>query len=782
MKRIARKLLLILVACIIYNLEAQIPEFTRIDTGILVSDDTRGRGMYPVDLDNDGDLDLYIGNSTGLNGKNRPNLVYRNERNLRFTKINKGILATKIYVTNPGNNWGDADNDGDWDLFNHGELYVNDGFGNFEISPKVISNKHEFCATWIDYNNDGHLDIFTNVFMDGNYMYKNNGDNTFTEVNIGPLTDNSSGISQSSTWCDFDNDGDLDLFESNFLLYFESSTPPNNNLYINNNDGTFSEIEDGSPITSDGLGSNGGTWGDYDNDGDADLYVFSVLDTRNYLYQNLGDQNFERIIIEPESATKKFTYSGTWGDFNNDGFLDLFIGVVPADQVLFTECTFKENLLFMNQGDGTFSRKLNGNIISDGAQALAANDFDNDGDLDLVITHGNLAPPYMTYIYANDGNDNNWLNFTCEGRYSSRSAIGTRIRVKARINGNDVWMMRELTQENGMHSCNGARLHFGMGDAGYADSIIIRWPSGHMDTFLNVPANQFYHAVEDSTLEIDFSATNYIQYSPDIPTIEFYKPDTSTTIDLRNHFRLISGDTVPEISGDTIHYLVSSIDNDNLITASLDGSLLSIEPDSLLGTSRIHVIASTNFTRRSETIVVKNIDGIPPVIFLDITYLPDSIFVQSTEDGTIYLVPEGTDNRPVAIKFFSILSLPVAANSPVTILLDTIDSGLYWLYAADSNENISEPAVLSTTHDIAIEENEKPKIYPNPANASIIIESDRLVQYNVDIRNINGQLVMSEKCKGPKNKIDISSLPKGFYIITIKSKQFFTTEKLIKLE
>jgi hypothetical protein len=782
MKTITKILPLILVACIYYNLEAQIPEFTRIDTGALASDYARGRGMYPVDFDNDGDLDLYIGNSTGLNGQNRPNLVYKNERNLRFKKITEGILAEKEYVTNPGNNWGDADNDGDWDLFNHGELYVNDGFGNFEISPNVISNKHEDCATWIDYNNDSYLDIFTNVFMDGNYMYKNNGDNTFTEVNVGSPTDNSKGISQSIAWSDFDNDGDLDLFESNFLLYFDNSTPANNNLYINNNDGTFAEIENNSPIVSDGLGANGAAWGDYDNDGDMDLYVFSTSETRNYLYRNEGDQNFERIIIEPESTIKKFTYSGTWGDFNNDGFLDLFIGVVPANKVLYTDCTFKENLFFINQGDRTFTRKLNGKIISDGAQALAANDFDNDGDLDLIITHGNLAPPYLTYIYANDGNENNWLNFTCEGRHSNRSAIGTRIRVKAHIGGNDVWMMRELSQENGMHTCNGAMLHFGLGDAENADSIIIHWPSAHIDTFLNIPPNQFYHAVEDSTLGIDFSAKNYIQYSPDIPTIEFFKPDTSTTIDLRNHFRLMTGDTVPDISGDTLYYKISSIDNGDLITASLDGSLLSIEPDSFEGVSKIHMIASTNFTSRKETIVIKNKDGIPPEIFLDITYLPDSIFVQSTEDGTIYLVPEGIDNRPVAIKFFSILSMPVAANSPVTILLDTIDSGVYWLYAADSNENISEPAVLSTTHDIAIEENEKPKIYPNPANASIIIESDRLVQYNLDIRNINGQLVMSEKYKGPKNEIDISSLPKGFYIITIKSRQFFTTEKLIKLE
>lgn len=783
MKTIAKKLLPILVAWISCNLEAQIPEFTRIDTGALASDYSRGRGMYPVDFDNDGDLDLYIGNSTGLNGKNRPNLVYKNERNLRFEKITEGILAEKKYVTNPGNNWGDADNDGDWDLFNHGELYVNDGFGNFEISPNVISNKHEYCATWIDYNNDSYLDIFTNVFMDGNYMYKNNGDNTFTEVSIGPPTDNSKGISQSSSWSDFDNDGDLDLFESNFLFYFDNSIPANNNLYINNNDGTFAEIENSSPIASDGLGANGGAWGDYDNDGDMDLYVFSTLETTNYLYRNMGDQNFEKIIIESDNTIKKFTYSGTWGDFNNDGFLDLFIGVVPANKVLYTDCTFKENLFFINQGDGTFIRKTNGDVITDGAQALAANDFDNDGDLDLIITHGNLAPPYLTYIYANDGNDNNWLNFTCEGRYSNRSAIGTQIRVKARIGGNDVWMMRELTQENGMHTCNGARLHFGLGDAGIADSIIIRWPSTHRDTFLNISANSFYNVIEDSLWYIDFSATNYIQYSPEFAPVEFFKPDTSSTIDLNNHFSLITGDTVPEIPGDTMIFKIDAIENEELINASLEGSYLSIAPTSTEGISKIQIIASTKFSSRNETIHITYEDQEPPVIFLDTTYLPDSVSVKSSEDGMIYLVPAGTENSPMQIDYFSILSMPVIANSPVAMVLDTIEIGEYWIYAADLKKNISEPAafIKRIPDKITIERIQDTKIYPNPASFCINIETGRSERYNIDIKNVNGQIILSAEKIGPVINIDISSLQKGFNIITIKSKDFLITKKIIKL-
>jgi hypothetical protein len=443
-------------------------------------------------------------------------------------------------------------------------------------------------------------------------MYKNNGDNTFSEVSIGPPTDNSIGISQSSSWSDCDNDGDLDLFEPNFLIFWESSTPPNNKLHINNNDGTFSELNSLSPIVTDGLGASGGAWGDYDNDGDMDIYVFSVMvgETTNYLYRNMGNLNFERVILEPDSTKMKFTYSGTWGDFNNDGFLDLFVGVVPANNVLEKSCTFKENLFFINNGDGTFSRKTTGSIIKDGAQALAANDFDNDGDLDLIITHGNLANPRLTYIYANNGNENNWMNFTCEGTHSNRSAIGTRIRVKAHIGENDVWMMRELTQENGLHSCNGARLHFGLGDAELADSVIMYWPIGHIDTVTNLSANHFYKAIEDSIIEICYKATNYIQLLPNFDTVKFTESGESINIDLQDHYRLITGDTVPEISGDTLNFELHSNENNDVVTASLNGSVLTLQAASLEGTSRIQVIVSAGFTKRMDQILVSFDDGI----------------------------------------------------------------------------------------------------------------------------------------------------------------------------
>jgi hypothetical protein len=692
---------MIFFATIISFLDAQEPQFTRIDTGTLVEEVVRGRGMYPVDIDQDGDLDLYIGNSTGVtltgggSGKNRPNLLYRNERNGNFTKITEGILANKIYETNPGNNWGDFDNDGDWDLFNHGEIFVNDSFGYAEKVIQV-SNKDEFCGTWIDYDGDSYLDIFTNVLLDQNYMYKNNGDGTFTNIQVGAPSTAGIGGSQSSAWADCDNDGDLDVFEANLCIGNTCGDGlVNNNLYINEGDGTFSMIESDSPIVSDAMGAGGGSWGDYDNDGDMDLYVVSLMSSVNMLYRNNGNLEFERDTIEPEEAYDKYSYGSTWGDFNNDGTLDLFVGVINGS-VFGESKPFKENLLFMNQGDGTFTRVTTGNVISDGAQALAANDIDNDGDLDLVITHGNLAPPFLTYIYRNDGNENHWLNFTCEGTTSNRSAIGTRIRVKAKIRGNDEWMTRELTQENGLHACNGARLHFGLGDASLSDSVIIRWPSGLSDTMVNVPADQFYHAIESTALDIDFRATNYIQLIKPLYADSLDNINDSIQLDLSEHFSLVTGNVIPDIEGDTLTFSIRSNENPDVVVASIDpvSTLLTLKGGTASGTSNIEIITSAGFTRRMDQFTVTH------------------------------------------------------------TIIDLIDL------------KQPDPSLL---------------IYPNPSNTLLTIETEFPRSNLIEISTMNGQSIYHAKMEGKTKQIDLSPFQHGVYIITVRSNDYLSTRKIIKL-
>ncbi len=499
-----RPLYIVLLMIIICStVTAQVPRFTRIDTGSLVDEVIRGRGLYVVDYDMDGLQDLYIGNSTGIRkGLNRPNLLFRNVGNGCFIKSNDSLINGRIYEHNSGSNWGDLDNDGDPDLYNDGEIFLNNGSGSFYYGAKV-TDRNEVNAVWIDLNNDSFLDLLTNVYFGGNYAYLNQGNGTFLEIEAGDFHKKGIGGSQSFSMADADNDGDMDVFEANLCLFDACDPLAPNVLYINNNDGTFTAIDSTSELADEALQSPGSCWGDYDNDGDMDVYVLSMMDKQDILYRNEGNLKFTRIILDPEIAGNKFPYNATWGDLNNDGYLDLFVSVVPELNAINTECSWFRNMLYLNRGDGTFYRVKSGDIINDGGEPHVMNDFDNDGDLDIIIGHGNASVPFLVYVYLNDGNENHWLNISCEGTISNRSAIGTRIRVKAIPGDEPQWMTREISQENGIHSCDGPRLHFGLGQAEKADSVLIRWPSGHVDIYTDIPANHFYKAVEDKDFKKD---------------------------------------------------------------------------------------------------------------------------------------------------------------------------------------------------------------------------------------------------------------------------------------
>ena len=296
---------------------------------------------------------------------------------------------------------------------------------------------------------------------------------------------------------------DMDILEANFC-YFGSCDPVvPNYFYVNNGDGTFTALDTLNMFLKDTEYSLGSSWGDYDNDGDMDAYVTTLTGKPDILFKNEGGLRFSRIILDKPQAYNKFSYNSSWADVNNDGYLDLFVSAAPAGSLLFRGCTWFENMLYLNNGDGTFTRIDKGSVITDGGEPHVINDFDNDGDLDIIIGHGNTAPLCLVYVYLNDGNENNWINISCEGTLSNRSAIGTRVRVKAIIDGKTVWMTREISQENGIHACNGPRLHFGLGDAERAEEIIIRWPNGDIETFKDIRANKFYRAVEGKSFKVD---------------------------------------------------------------------------------------------------------------------------------------------------------------------------------------------------------------------------------------------------------------------------------------
>jgi hypothetical protein len=485
-------------------------EFIRVDEDILVTRVGVSSGACWGDIDNDGFLDVFIPSA-----KWNHNFLYLNDRNGGFTEvINSPVVIDS--ADSKGGTFGDFDNDGDLDLFVANEeainfFYINDGEGTFtQVATGILvsdgENSSSHTSSWIDYNNDGYLDIFVANHRyqksgEGqmNFLYQNNeGDGTFTKITQGSIVTDIE-FTLGANWADYDNDGDSDLFVSN-----SDPTSGNfdaNSLYQNNGDGSFKKTVD-EPFVSDGGESRCASWGDYNNDGLLDLFVANRIDGDdreglNYLYRNNGDGSFIKIEEGSVVTDQGSSYSCCWGDYDNDGDLDLFVANRHTN-----------NFLYSNNGDETFEKVTTGSIVTDSDDSRGSNwiDYDNDGDLDLFVANYNYIEidpnndGEENALYKNEGNNNSWINIKCEGTISNRSAIGAKVRIKALINGKQTWQVREISGQTSGGFCaqNSLNAEFGLGDAQIIDSLKIHWPSGIRWDTVNVTPNQFLIITEKS--------------------------------------------------------------------------------------------------------------------------------------------------------------------------------------------------------------------------------------------------------------------------------------------
>ena len=219
---------------------------------------------------------------------------------------------------------------------------------------------------WLDIDNDGDLDLYVLNFNQANFLYRND-DGSFVKVTTGSaVTDVSPSI--SSVWADYDNDNDLDLFVSN-------GGNQNNVLYRNDGDFTFEKA-----VFSDGNSSLGGSWGDYDNDGDLDLFVANFLDQDNLLYRNEGapDYTLTRIATGDIVNDGGRSVGTAWGDYDNDGDLDLYVGNHTQN-----------NFYYANNGDGSFTKISSGAFVTNGGNTFGVSngDFNRDGNLDIFVSN-----------------------------------------------------------------------------------------------------------------------------------------------------------------------------------------------------------------------------------------------------------------------------------------------------------------------------------------------------------------------------------------------------------
>ena len=496
--------------------------------------ETTGAGVAFIDYDNDGRQDIFFVNGTRLDlSKNEPaptNHLFRNKGDGTFEDVTAKAGLTRT-------NWGQAvtigdyDNDGFDDIFvscfGKNALYHNNGNGTFtDVAEKanVADNKSKWGtgAAFVDYDKDGLLDLFVASYIDldlktaplpetgpclykgltvacgppglqggVNMLYHNNGDGTFTDVSTKSgirKTDGTYGL--SAVVADFDNDGWPDIYVAN------DSAPAA--LYRNNKNGTFTDIavESGCAFSIDGKpqAGMGVSVGDYDRDGWFDLVKTNFAGDTTTLYRNSGKAVFDDVTF-PAGLGLNTKWLG-WGvgfvDLDNDGWLDIFQvngHVYPEVEKLTTEAGYAQRkVLYQNLRNGKFadvSTKVGGAVMTNiSGRGAAFGDFDNDGDMDIVINPVNAVPE----LIRNDSKtDNHWIAIQLVGTKSNRDGIGARLKVTT----DDGTQTEEARSSNSYYSHNDSRLHFGLGNSKTAKKIEIAWPSGQIDALNNIAANQF---------------------------------------------------------------------------------------------------------------------------------------------------------------------------------------------------------------------------------------------------------------------------------------------------
>ncbi|MDZ4805347.1 MAG: FG-GAP-like repeat-containing protein, partial [Candidatus Eisenbacteria bacterium] len=441
-----------------------------------------GRGGAWGDFNGDGHPDLYVTNAAGNAWE-----LFQNNGAGGFTDVSVLAGVTGNGSTGEQAVWGDYDNDGDADLavavIGVNMLYRNNGNNTFTNVAAAAGVNHagagSLGASWCDYDGDGWLDLFVGTIDANDILYRNNGNGTFTDVagaaGVGGAGEDTFG----GVWADYDLDTDPDLF-----VHYDGSP---NRLFRNGGDGTFTDVTPAILMES-GVRSWGASWTDIDHDGDFDLYV-SCLGSPCRLYRNDSGTFVERGAaagVDPAgSQTGHVAF-----DFDNDNDEDLYVGAFDEPNLYFDNLT---GTAFYNSGKAADNLQ---------ARSVTSADYDSDGDADLhvVLSNGN------NLLYSNNGTARPWIRLRLTGVISNRSAIGARVTLKS---GGRRYV-QQITGGTGYISQNESRLLFPLGTLAGPDTFDVRWPSGAFQRVTGLARNQTH-----TILEVDQTA---------VPVVDAIRP------------------------------------------------------------------------------------------------------------------------------------------------------------------------------------------------------------------------------------------------------------------
>ena len=497
-----------------FEAEGVIPRFAEVAADAGLATVSLSGGVVADDFDNDGWLDVVF-SDWSPDGELR---YFRNERDGSFAERTRAAGLTGLFG---GLNLvqADFDNDGHIDLLvlrgawleEVGRQYPNSllrnlGGGRFRDvtfeAGLAAAHYPTQTAAWADYDNDGHLDLFVGNEYAPSQLFKNRGDGTFKDVAHAAGVTNDD-FAKASIWGDYDADGDPDLFVSNF------GGP--NRLYRNDGDGTFSDV---APVLGLALPlrSFPAWFWDYDNDGALDLFVsgyewnvtdvaashigLPVMETEmDRLYRGDGQGGFREVGKSTQTARVTQPMGSNFGDIDNDGFPDYYLGTGYPDYE-----GLMPNLLFRNNRGERFvdvtAAAGVGHLQKGHGVAFA--DFDEDGDLDIFVELGGAyaGDVYANALFENPGTENRWVKLTLKGTQSNRSAIGVRIRADIVENGKSRSVYRWVNS-GGSFGANPLRQHLGLGKAEKIETLEIYWPTSDItQRFYDVPVDRMFAVVE----------------------------------------------------------------------------------------------------------------------------------------------------------------------------------------------------------------------------------------------------------------------------------------------